>query len=61
MSDFFKENGYIRNHAIIAAFNMSQFLFKRNHKHPDAWFFIAAGADLNKFQFLRVRQELTTY
>ena len=68
MTDWHRENGYIRNFAIIAAFEMSQLLFKRLHENPDVdldhdmlWFFVEAGAELNEFQFMRVNWELTTY
>jgi len=60
MTTWHGENGYIRMHAIIAAYQMADFLFQRNHEHPDAWFFIEAGAELNEFQFLKVKWELTT-
>jgi len=60
MTDWHRENDYIRNRAIIAAYEMAQFLFKRNHDHPGAWFFIEMGAELNALQFLKVKWELTT-
>ena len=61
MTEWHRENGYIRNHAIIAAYEMSQFLFERHHENPDAWFFIEMGAELNQLQFMRVNWELTTH
>ena len=53
-----KENGYIRMPAIIAAYEMSRFLFKRNHEHSDSWGYIEISAELNAFQFLKVNWEL---
>jgi len=61
MTTWHRENGYIRNHAIIAAYEMADFLLKRNHEHPDAWVFIEMGAELNALQFLRVKWELTEH
>ena len=47
--------------AIIAAYEMSQYLFKRNHKDPAAWTYIEISAELNAFQFLKVKWELTAH
>lgn len=58
MTEWHRENGYIRNFAIIAAYEMAQFLFKRNHNHPDAWFFIEAGSELKQLQYMKVHWEL---
>ena len=59
MTEWHRENGYIRMHAIIASYELARFLFDRNHEHADAWFFVEAGAELNELQFLKVRWELT--
>ena len=61
MTDWHRENGYIRNFAIIAAYEMANFLFERNHEHPGSWPFVEAGAELNEFQFMRVHHELTCF
>ena len=60
MTVWHRENGYIRLHAIIASYDLAQFLFERHHEHPDAWTFIEIGAELNELQFLKVQWELTT-
>lgn len=60
MTEWHRENGYIRMHAIIAAYDMAQFLFERHWENPDAWFFHEMGSELRELQFLKVKWELTT-
>jgi len=59
LTEWHRENGYIRMHAIIAAYKMADYLHKRYWQRDDAWLLIEMGAELNALQFLKVGWELT--
>lgn len=63
MTAWHRENGYIRNFAIIASYEMSQFLMQRLHGNPEFTDemlskLISTGAELNEYQYLRVGYDL---
>jgi len=62
MTEWHRENGYIRNFAIIAAYEMANYLYSKHWQNPLAQDILGrTGAELNEFQFMRVNWELTNY
>jgi len=63
MTDWHRENGYIRNHTIIASYELANYLHGRVYtkwkldKKYDPWPFIEIGSALNELQFIKIKTE----